>query len=105
MDLLAVFTTVARREDADRIAQVMLDQGLAACVQLSTLHSHYVWQGKRCSEDEIRLLFKTGANRYAALEAAIRAHHPYELPAIYALPAQHAHAPYAEWVIAHSAGG
>ena len=105
MDLLAVFTTVARREDADRIVDAVLAQGLAACVQLSIIHSHYVWQGERCSEDEIRLLFKTPADRYAALEAAILALHPYELPAVYALPVQQAHAPYADWVIAHSAGG
>ena len=51
-------------------------------------------------EPEWRVLFKTRADAYAALEAAIRDRHPYELPAIHAVATQQAYGPYAEWVVA-----
>ena len=53
---------------------------------------------------EYRLLVKTTAARYDAVEAAIRALHPYELPAIYAVPTERAFAPYAAWVQEGSGG-
>jgi uncharacterized protein involved in tolerance to divalent cations/ketosteroid isomerase-like protein len=98
MTMLAVFTTVAGMDDARRLAAQALDQGLAACVQLSTIESHFRWQGRVQCEPEVRLLFKTEAARYAALERWLLAQHRYELPAIFALPVDRASAGYADWV-------
>lgn len=99
-ELLAVFTTVATREQADALARAAVEQGLAACVQVEAIHSTYRWQGEVVSEPELRLMFKTDAARYAALEALLRERHPYELPAIFTLPVAQASADYAAWVSA-----
>jgi periplasmic divalent cation tolerance protein len=65
------------------MADRLIGQRLAACVNiLAPCRSVYRWQGKTEDSEEVPLLIKTTAERYAALEAAIRAAHPYELPEI-----------------------
>lgn len=98
MDLLAVHTTVARQDQADALARAAVEQGLAACVQTEAIRSTYRWQGEVACDDEVRLMFKTTRALYPALEALLRELHPYELPAIYALPVIAGTAEYANWV-------
>lgn len=98
MDLLAVFTTVASAEQADALARAAVERRLAACVQAEAIHSTYRWQGAIASEPEVRLMFKTSRELYPALEALLREMHPYELPALFALPVAQASAAYAAWV-------
>jgi periplasmic divalent cation tolerance protein len=100
--LLAVVTTVATLSDAQRLARMLVEQGLAACAQVSEIESFYPWEGQLQQEREWRVVFKTAAERYAAVEAAIREAHPYELPAIVAVALERAYEPYAHWVAAHS---
>ena len=95
---LLVVTTVATREQALALGRDMVGQRLAACAQVSAIESVYRWQGAVEHQPEFRLLLKTQASGYAALEAALRARHPYELPAIHAVATAMAYAPYAEWV-------
>jgi len=96
--ILLVLTTVAARVDADRLARSMVGQRLAACAQIGAIDSVYRWQGAVQAEGEFRLLFKTTAARYPALQAALRAEHPYELPAIVALPCSQALPEFGAWV-------
>lgn len=98
MDMLAVFTTVADQAQADALARAAVEQHLAACVQTDAIRSTYRWEGQVVCESEVRLMFKTTRARYPALEALLRAQHPYELPAIYALPVSGASTAYAAWV-------
>lgn len=98
MDLLAVHTTVATQDDADALARAAVEQRLAACVQTEAIRSTYRWQGEVVSEAEVRLVFKTTRAAYPALEALLRERHPYELPAVYALPVTAATVEYAAWV-------
>lgn len=98
MDLLAVFTTVSNAEQADTLARAAVERRLAACVQAEAVLSTYRWQGAVASEPEVRLMFKTSRALYPALEALLRQMHPYELPAIFALPVAEASAAYADWV-------
>jgi periplasmic divalent cation tolerance protein len=98
MALIAVFTTVATRQDAERLARLALDQRLAACVQISAIDSHYRWRGQVQHDSELRLLFKTGASQWPALQRCLLEHHPYQLPAVYALPVSEASEAYAAWV-------
>ena len=93
-----VITTVATADEARTMARAMVERRLAACAQITAIESVYRWQGQVEHEPEFRLLLKTRAECYAELEAAIRAMHPYELPAIHALPTAMAYGPYAEWV-------
>jgi periplasmic divalent cation tolerance protein len=104
MKLLAVYTTVATREDARRIAGTLVERKLAACAQICDIESFYAWKGAVQHEPEFRILLKTTEARYPAVEAAIRALHPYELPAIHAVALAHSYAPYAAWIEEGSTG-
>jgi len=104
MDMLAVFTTVASEAQAEALARAAIDARLAACVQAEAIRSTYRWQGRVASEPEIRLLFKTRREHYPALEKLLREQHPYELPAIFALPVAAASPDYAAW-LQESLGG
>lgn len=105
MDCIAVVTTVATRAQALDLAHALVASGLAACAQISAIDSVYVWDGAVQQEPECRVLFKTLASRYGEVETAILARHPYQLPAIHALPISAIHAPYAAWVAENSRGG
>ena len=93
----AVTTTVATPEDARRLAQAVLQQRLAACVQVEPITSHYRWQWALHEEAEWRLVCKTVAGSVAGLLQLLQAQHPYELPQLLVQPLQ-ASAAYADWV-------
>ena len=102
MELIVVTTTVAEQDDAHRIARALVGQRLAACVQVSAITSCYRWDGEVCESPEFRLAMKTRRSLYPAVEQALRALHPYALPAIHAVPVCAAHGPYADWVAAET---
>ena len=98
LQVLTVTTTVATRAAADMLARRILDEHLAACVQLDTaVTSLYRWQGAMCEQAEVRLVIKTLPGREPALQALFAQHHPYELPQFVAVAGQ-ASAAYARWV-------
>ena len=103
--ILLVLTTLATHADAQRLARAMVEQRLAACAQISRIDSVYRWQDALHAEPEFRLLLKTSATRYPALHAALRAQHPYQLPAIVALPCAHALPEFADWVEQETSAG
>jgi periplasmic divalent cation tolerance protein len=103
MTPIAVVTTVGSRAEAQAIAHALVQQRLAACAQISDIHSVYRWQGQVEQADECRVVIKTTRERYAQVEQAIRELHSYELPAIHAWAFDEIHAPYADW-IAQSCG-
>ena len=72
--------------EADALADGLVEGRLAACVQQVPIRSTYRWQGAVEHDDEILLLVKTRAEAYGAVEAHVRAHHSYDLPAITCLP-------------------
>jgi len=102
---LLVVTTVGNADDAARLARALVERGLAACAQISAIESYYVWQGAIEHDDEHRILFKVAASAYDAAERAIRELHPYELPAIHAIPVDRAWEPYRVWVERNSRAG
>ncbi|MBB5017458.1 periplasmic divalent cation tolerance protein [Chitinivorax tropicus] len=103
MKTLLVITNLPDPASAAQLAQMLVDTRLAACVNiLSPATSVYRWQGKVETATETPLLIKTHADRYAALEAAIRSHHPYELPEIIAVNVDNGLPEYLSWVIAES---
>lgn len=102
MSLIAVYTTVANADDATRIAQSAIERQLAACVQIAAVESVYRWDGIVQQESELQLMFKTTAAHYERLQAMILELHPYELPAVYALPVEQASPAYASWVKANT---
>jgi len=104
MTLLAVYTTVATADDARALAHAIVGQGLAACAQITPIESVYVWDGAVQQSLEMRLLFKTTDAMYPSLEAALRARHPYELPAIHAVAWAQVEPAFAAWVADGSSG-
>jgi periplasmic divalent cation tolerance protein len=104
MKLLAVFTTVASAKAAREMGRVLVERKLAACAQITEIESIYSWHGAVQNEAEYRVMFKTTAAQYPAIEAAIRELHTYELPAIYAVAVEDAYEPYAAWVEEGSSG-
>jgi periplasmic divalent cation tolerance protein len=99
MTPIAVVTTVSSRAEAQAIAHALVERRLAACAQISDIHSVYRWQGEVQSADECRVVIKTTRERYAQVERTIRELHSYELPAIHALGFDAIHAPYAQWIV------
>ena len=96
---IVVMLTAASREEAARLAEMLVGARLAACVQiLPEMESVYWWQGAIQREPEHLLLAKTTAGRFAALEREVRALHSYETPEIVALPVTGISAPYLEWL-------
>ena len=99
MTPIAVVTTVGSRAEAQAIAHALVERRLAACAQISDIHSVYRWQGEVQSADECRVVLKTTRERYAQVEQAIRELHGYDLPAIHAWTFDAILAPYAEWIV------
>jgi periplasmic divalent cation tolerance protein len=96
---IQVFTTTAKKSDAQKIAKALVRHRLAACVQvLGPVASTYRWQGKIESSKEWLCLIKTTAARYRKVEAAIRELHPYETPEILAVPVVAGYRGYLEWL-------
>jgi periplasmic divalent cation tolerance protein len=98
-DVLLVLTTLPDRAGADMLAARLVGEHLAACVNvLAPCDSVYRWQGAVETATEIPLLIKTTRARYPALEAAIRALHPYDIPELLALPIACGLPAYLDWV-------
>ena len=93
-----VSTALPDRATARRIAETLLMEKMAACVQLLDIESHYVWKGEARAEPEVLLLAKTRAGLFEAVIARIKALHPYELPEIVAQPLTAGFAPYLAWI-------
>lgn len=95
---IAVITTTSSREEARLLAGQLVEQGLAACVQISEIESVYRWNGTVQQEAEFRLLIKTEQPLYDAVEQAILNLHSYELPAIFSLALDRIEPAYGIWL-------
>lgn len=96
---IVVFCTFPSREVAAPIATKLVEEKLVACVNLLPgVKSIYRWEGKVESAQEVLGLMKTTASGYDALEARLKALHPYEVPELVALPASRVQPAYAKWV-------
>lgn len=94
------FTHVPDDQVARVIAQALVDEKLAACVNiLAPCTSIYRWQGTVECAQEVPLVIKTTRNRFAALQARLRELHPYEVPDLMACTPTAVMPEYAAWVI------
>jgi periplasmic divalent cation tolerance protein len=98
-EVLLVMSNLPDAASAQSLAEVLVEQRLAACVNImAPCRSVYRWRGRIEQAGEVPVLMKTTRARYAALEACIRARHPYELPEVIAVPVQCGLAEYLLWV-------
>jgi periplasmic divalent cation tolerance protein len=93
-----LLTTLASRDDAVRIAKLLIDEKLAACVQLLPIESFYVWDGKTQNEKEVLLLIKTRTALFEPAIARIKAVHPYTVPQIVGTQFLVGFQPYLDWI-------
>jgi len=99
MDALLVITNLPDRASAEKLAELLIAERVAACVNLlAPCDSVYRWRGEVQRDEEHPLLIKTAQDRYAELEACIRANHPYELPEIIAVSITQGLPAYLHWV-------
>lgn len=95
-----VVTTLPDQESARQLARRLVEERLAACVNVqASCHSVYRWQGAIEESGEVSLIIKTAEDRYTQLEAFLREHHPYELPEILALDPAQGLPDYLAWIV------
>ena len=97
---LVVLMTCANAREASRIARTLVEEGLAACVniQSASILSVYCWKGKVKRAREILLIAKTSARHFAEMERRVRQMHSYQTPEIIALPVAAGSRPYLVWL-------
>ena len=98
-DVILILTSVPDAAVGQAIADRLVGDGLAACVHIMAPHTAtYRWKGKIETATEQDVLIKTTQSRYQAVEAAILALHPYELPALLALPVTGGSQAFLDWI-------
>jgi periplasmic divalent cation tolerance protein len=98
-----VITTTPCREEAENLAEGILDNRLAACVQMADIRSFFLWEGAMQKESEVALYIKTTEARYSDLEAYILESHSYDMPEIITLPVTGGLPGYLNWLDATTA--
>ena len=94
-----VYITAPDRDTALAIGRSLVQQRLAACVNLlDGMSSIYEWQGELQQDNEVVLIAKTQAANFDALCRRVKEQHPYDCPCIVALPISAGHAPFLEWI-------
>jgi periplasmic divalent cation tolerance protein len=105
-DYLVVLTTLGSLADARELLRRLVDERLVACgTILPGVTSIYRWSGSVTEESEVVVLLKTHKRRWKALQQAVAAHHPYEVPELLALPVTAGLDRYLGWVSLETAGG
>lgn len=95
---MSVYTTFPDAESANRIAGILVEERCAACANIFAIQSIYRWEGKIERAPEVAMFLKTTHDVYPALERRLRELHPYEVPALVALPVLAGFAPYLAWI-------
>lgn len=104
MDAIVVFCTCPDEASAARIADALVGEHLAACVnRIAGIASTYRWKGQVQNDAEVLLLIKSVRPRLEALRERILALHPYELPEVIAVDIALGHVPYLDWIAAQTA--
>lgn len=99
-DIRIIVTTAATRDEAQRIAQSLVEGRLAACVNLLPgLTSTYRWHGEIENTDEILLIVKTTVTHVEEIEAALQTLHSYEIPEFLVFHPESVSEPYLHWLV------
>lgn len=102
--IVTVLTTVSNAEDAATLADRLVQNKLAACVQELSIRSHYNWEGKTQNEPEVLMLIKTPEALQEEVVGFIKSNHSYDLPEIIVLPVVGGLAEYLAWVGSETKG-
>lgn len=98
-DKIVVLSTCASAEEAERLARRVIDDRLAACVNvLSPVRSFYRWKGAVEDSHEWLLIIKTMRDKFDALRTALESAHTYEVPEVIAIPIVEGSPNYLSWI-------
>ncbi|HWV79807.1 MAG TPA: divalent-cation tolerance protein CutA [Hyphomicrobiaceae bacterium] len=101
---ILVYATSPSRAEAERIGGRLVDDGLAACVNiLPGMVSIYIWEGKRQQDEECAMIIKSRAGLAAPIIRTVRSLHPYENPALVVLDIAGGAVPFLEWILNQTA--
>jgi len=96
---IVVLVSCGSEEEATKIANSLVKEGLAACVNIiSPVRSIYRWEGKIWDEKEWVLIIKTQKKRFEELQKKVKSLHSYSVPEVIALPIVEGSAPYLKWL-------
>ncbi|HOL21749.1 MAG TPA: divalent-cation tolerance protein CutA [bacterium] len=98
MKYIQVFTTTGSRKDAEKIAEELVKNKLAACVQIFPVSSIYRWKGRIDRSREYLCIIKSKGGLYKKIEETIKEIHPYEVPEIISFPISSGSKDYLEWL-------
>ncbi len=102
-DVASVYATFATEEEARRIGRQLVEERLAACVNiLGPCHSIYRWQGEIEEAEEIAAIFKTGSQGTELLIRRLQELHSYDVPAATVWPIERSSESYRQWVLENS---
>jgi len=93
-----IITTAADKESAKKIAWLLVEKRLAACVQMFPIESIYFWQDKICEENETILIIKSQTALFDEIKTAIKEIHSYEVPEIIQIPITNGLPEYLKWI-------
>lgn len=97
--VVVILTTMPDNAQTDELARALVDERLAACVNVhAPMTSTYRWQGRVEREPERQLVIKTTRDRVAAIEARLAELHPYDVPEFLVLPVEGGSEAYLRWV-------
>ncbi len=98
MSLIIIQTTCEDKTQARKIARVLVEQKLAACVQMSKIESFYLWQNKFCNDDEVLLSIKTKKENFEKIKSKIKELHSYDVPEIIGINIKNVSNDYKEFI-------
>ena len=105
MDIIVIYCTVPDKKTAEKIAQVLVKEKLAACVSIvDKVQSFFSWDGNLCNEKELLLMIKTKRANYDKIRFIIEEQHPYNVPEVIALPVVNCSEEYMRWLVHETEG-
>jgi periplasmic divalent cation tolerance protein len=97
-EFVIVLTTLPAEGDAEKLASQLVEERLAACVNILPIRSVYRWKNAVERADERQLVIKTTRAQVIDLETRLRALHPYDIPEFIVLPIDSGSADYLSWL-------
>ena len=98
MKLALIQTTCHDENEAKKIANVLIEELLAACIQITPIESFYKWQGEFCNDKEILLNIKTKKKNFKKIESKIKELHSYDVPEIICIEIKKSYKEYKEFI-------
>lgn len=96
--MILIFVSFESKEDADKAAHYLIDNRLAACVEIFPVKNYYIWGGEKQKNDEFTGIIKTDDGYFEKIEKVLKEILPYEIPQIIEIKATNVNEDYMAWL-------